>query len=139
MKIAKTTPLTKEWRESLKANGYTADAVFRGYPAEELKAKLLSFGGEAVIFLGNLPKQKTLLNKGQLFAGDNLKMWKLGERSCHDNVEYIIGRWPHFKGFTGFALSPDGLWRYHSWVFDPIRNCVRETTAPRLIYYGISF
>lgn len=137
MKIVKTTRLNKEWKESLKASGYTADAVYGSYPVEELKAKLLTFGGEAVIFLGKPPKYKTLLNKGQMFLGDNVKMWKLAEGRCHDNVDYIVGRWPHFMGFTGFALSQDGLWRYHSWIWDPVRNCVRETTEPRLVYYGI--
>jgi len=139
MKKVKTTPIPKGWYNDLKEEGLTADSVFSEWDCEALKHKLLSIGGQAVIFMGKLDEYGELLQNGEFVSGENTKMWKLSAGHCHDNVEYIIRRWPHFKGLTGFALSADGVWRYHSWVFDPVRNCIRETTEPRLMYYGIPY
>lgn len=142
MKKIKTIPMDKAWYEDCKANGFTADSVYEYWNAEPLKRKLLAIGGQAVCVLGKRREHddySKLLKNGQFVLGSNIKMWKLADGRCHQNVEYIITRWPHFEGFTGYALSQDGVWRYHSWVFDPVRDFIRETTEPRLIYYGIPF
>jgi hypothetical protein len=140
MKRIKTKRLTRSRYRFLHQCGYTADSVFSDWNAEEIKAKLLAVGGQAVIIAGSTPEDcKELVVKGEFVSGEKLKMWKMAEGRCHQNVEYIITRWPHFKGLTGFALSEDGVWRFHSWAFDPKTNCIRETTQPRLMYFGIPF
>lgn len=134
-----TTPIEKEWYARLKKSGYTADSVFPDYNAEELKAKLLAVGGEAVCFPGRLPKHKTLLNKGVFTLGADAKLWKLKQSQCHSNVEWILEKYTHFKNYFGFALSSDGVWRLHSVAYDTVRNCLLETTESRLVYYVIKF
>jgi hypothetical protein len=38
---------------------------------------------------------------------------------------------------TGYALSPDGMWRQHSWVYDKQRDVIIETTVKRVGYFGV--
>ena len=119
--------------------GYTADTVFPDYDVEELKAKLLASGGSAVVFMGSLPKRKTLLNKGVFMDGADARLWKLKQSKCHENVEWILGKYPKFKGYTGFCLDLDGIWRTHSIAYDTVKNQIIETTQKRLAYYMIKF
>jgi len=58
--------------------------------------------------------------------------------ACHQNVANAAlgGRGTIV---TGYSLSDDGLWREHSWLFDPaIARAFElvETTTPRLRYFG---
>lgn len=129
--------MPESWYNTLKEWGLTADSIFDEWDCEALKHKLLSVGGQAVIFMGKIDEYEDLLEMGEFASGENVKMWKLSGSRCHQNVEYIVRRWPHFKGFIGYALSNDGAWRYHSWAYDPVRNCIRETTELRLMYFGI--
>jgi hypothetical protein len=140
MKRVKTKRLKPSQYKYLQDYGYTADSIYVHWDAEGLKNKLLAVGGQAVVIAGSTPEGCIeLVAKGEFTSGEKTKMWKMADRRCHQNVEYIITRWPHFKGFTGFALSEDGVWRFHSWAFDPRTDCIRETTEPRLMYFGIPF
>jgi len=68
---------------------------------------------------------------------DNTIYTKMTQSACHDNcIElYLNNRSMSNRIFTGFALSTDGLWRYHSWIVSE-NDVITETTGPRLIYIG---
>jgi hypothetical protein len=61
---------------------------------------------------------------------------KLGRDSrCHWNVAalYTAAK-SNIQICYGYGLSPDGLWRQHSWAVD--RKGIVETTERRVLYYG---
>lgn len=103
--------------------------------ARKLWRKLKSIGG-VVVCAWESPDATRLLHEGEVVVptGADLVMVKGAPRSCHDNAEAYARKRVSAEVFTGWALSSDGIWRYHSW-------CVRgttviETTEPRLAYYG---
>lgn len=75
--------------------------------------------------------QVMLTNPAEL----NVKLIKMIQSGCHDNCEILFENGKINKICTGYALSKDGLWRFHSWGFDNENNLV-ETTEPRLLYWG---
>lgn len=102
-----------------------------------LKRKLLSFGGVAVVpvFEEDLKKIKA---RAQLFVPDGEYSYRFerGHPSdCHSNV---AGLWDLTKGdvriVTGWALSDDGLWRQHTWGLR--YGTIIETTVKRKKYFG---
>lgn len=120
----------------LRERGFTFDTVFSNGRYEDLKTKLLNEGGSAVILVVNLDKKyDELLNKGEWFyllSG----VVKMRPSQCHDNVDELVKTNSRYKEYSGFALSEDGAWRFHSWVVDGDKGVI-ETTSPRLAYYGI--
>mgnify|MGYP000406868450 CR=1 FL=1 len=77
-------------------------------------------------------------NKCELFDTriHDIKLIKMENSRCHDNCEILFNSCNSNKLYSGYALSQDGLWRFHSWCVDK-NNCILETTQERLIYYGI--
>lgn len=57
--------------------------------------------------------------------------------SCHDNVGALYSEEKIDAMVTGFALSDDNLWRYHSWGLRGDK--IIETTVKRLAYWGVVF
>ena len=64
---------------------------------------------------------------------------KMKSSHCHQNVS---AAWKSKRSLhriiaigTGYALSPDGLWRQHSWGV--LRDGLLETTEARVKYFGI--
>ncbi len=55
---------------------------------------------------------------------------------CHDNCEILYHNEIISNVYTGYALSSDGLWRFHSWGLDH-ENFILETTSDRLLYFGV--
>lgn len=37
---------------------------------------------------------------------------------------------------TGWALSKNGMWYQHTWIFLPFYDIIIETTERRISYYG---
>jgi hypothetical protein len=74
-----------------------------------------------------------LCEKGRVF--NNTVICNPMETSgCHDNCEILLK-----QGFidvicVGYALSSDGLWRFHSW--GKKGNVIIETTTNRIMYFG---
>ena len=66
----------------------------------------------------------------------SVKLIEMQTSGCHDNCEILNLFNDSNKVFTGYALSSDGLWRFHSWCVDE-NNYIIETTESRLLYYGI--
>jgi hypothetical protein len=100
-----------------------------------LKRKLLSLGGYAVILPAMEDDLTRILERGTLER--RYKMMKGEPCNCHNNSALL---WDANRDkvllCTGYALSKDGLWRQHSWGFDPRTNFVIETTVGRVAYFG---
>lgn len=122
------------------------------YKTEEEKAqmeglmalhdKLLSFGGEEVLLPSYEEDLDAIMERGQLFHGDHVRMMRGEPSQCHRNASRM---WDANRGrcqiATGYALSEDGLWRQHSWVVQPLTLSWRvwETTEKRIAYFGVVF
>ncbi len=66
----------------------------------------------------------------------NIILFQMEEGYCHDNCEELLKKKLIKKIYTGYALSPDGKWRFHSWGVDQDNNLI-ETTSVRIMYWGI--
>ena len=83
---------------------------------------------------------KDIIERGQLWYGDNAIMKRGLPSRCHYNSAKI---WEtdkeKYRVATGYALSPDGMWRQHSWVIEvgPKENRIIETTEFRVAYFGM--
>jgi len=62
-----------------------------------------------------------------------LELGKVGD--CHNNISNLGKAKKIDLAFCGYALSSDGLWRFHSWGV--ANGKVVETTEKRLIYVGV--
>ena len=78
---------------------------------------------------------KWLLEGGILTISrkDNVIFTPMATSSCHDNCEDLLRSGKIIKYYTGYALSCDRLWRYHSWGITS-DNKIVETTQPRIAY-----
>lgn len=76
---------------------------------------------------------KILSGESQLRFGTKVIVQLMQPSTCHGNVRYLYENGYIKELHTGFALSSDGKWRFHSWGigFDDI---IVETTELRLAY-----
>ena len=113
----------------------------------DLIKKVLTLGGEEVCmpFIAEVIEDDydELMERGQLWYGDRIKMMKGRPSQCHSNSAELWGvnkNNPDFKVLlaTGLALSGDGLWRQHTWLVQvkPRSNQIIETTEKRVAYFG---
>jgi hypothetical protein len=98
---------------------------------------LLQAGGYAVVPTFESDLRRLLdPDRGILMDGREAVFVKGAPIRCHENAAV---RWDEGKGrvriMTGYALSPDGLWRQHSWNLDS-RYVSIESTVKRKLYYG---
>lgn len=105
----------------------------------DLRQKLLDFAGEAVCFPGYEEDLDNILNYGQFWIGNNIKLMRGEPSQYHANS---CNLWEQNKDITrictGYALSEDGMWRQHSWIIwhKARSNQIIETTVPRILYFG---
>ena len=104
----------------------------------ELKAfkkLLLRLGGVALVPRPD-PEIPLLLDFGFVTAGPVL-LKVMAQSGCHQNTAALWrARKLGIVGIgTGYALSPDGLWRQHTWGIR--REGVIETTEERVKYFGL--
>jgi hypothetical protein len=103
-----------------------------------LREKLLSAGGVELVAPGAVdPDIEELVQRGSLIQGP-VQLYEMDESVCHENVAKL---WDTNPGLlkhigTGYALTPDGLWRRHSWGIKADGTIV-ETTALRSLYFGL--
>lgn len=69
------------------------------------------------------------------FSDDNTISHTMEPSKCHENCIILYTNNLSYRIFSGFALSVDGLWRFHSWIMTD-KNVIIETTNSRLIYLG---
>lgn len=112
---------------------------------EELKKRLLEFGGEIVSVPSVEEDLIKILDRGQFWE----KKWgrivkiKGAPCQCHRNSCEL---WENNRNnfniriCTGYALTEDCIWRQHSWLvfIDERTNKAKiiETTVERIAYYG---
>lgn len=99
----------------------------------ELKTKLLSLGGEDVVFFEPNEFAYEVLHEGKVYRKSARVHRQGADNHCHGNAVCL---WKEGKKIaTGYALSPDGLWRRHSWGIAKNGTAI-ETTVPRVLYFG---
>jgi hypothetical protein len=108
---------------------------------KKLHRRLLEIDGAAVVLWSGTNSEEIvsrLLSLGQTDSGQNAVL-RLGKASeCHENSFAIHQQDPaRYEVRTGYALSEDGIWRPHSWVFDAKVNGIIETTEKRVTYFGV--
>lgn len=131
MKI-KTDKPDSSWLRRARKAGITAKT---GNVDCELKKTLLAIGGWAAVIPHIEPDLMKILGRGRRFPGRSKTM--RGEPSrCHSNSAAC---WDENRELcrvcTGYALSKDGMWRQHSWVYTN-NGVVVETTEKRVAYFG---
>ena len=112
----------ESWRTGLKlenAAAYTPVPVMSPAVAtrQKLRDTLLGVAGTSVCFARGLPEDiEKILERG-VFFGKTHKRMPGRANQCHWNSALC---WEANKDkariATGFALSPDGMWREHTWV-----------------------
>jgi hypothetical protein len=105
------------------------------YNLLDLKAMLLSFGGNNVVLPNMEEDLKDIIERGQLW-GKNTYLIKGEMCQCHKNSILYWGQHKKNSFFvTGYALSSKGTWHQHSWVLTK-KNEIIETTVDRVKYFG---
>jgi len=129
--MLKTNQPDQEWLE--RAREHTKGRGPKKH--QKLKNKLLGIGGWAAIIPHVEEDLEKLMSRGRKFPGRSRTM--RGEPcQCHSNSALC---WDENRELckicTGYALSRDGVWRQHSWVYTNQGNVV-ETTEKRIQYFG---
>jgi hypothetical protein len=110
----------------------------------KLRKKLLALDGDEVV-INALSEQgmkdqaataERVLREGSLFSGKDAITMRGGNNACHDNVQMLLDAGAIPRGWTGWALTNDGLWRFHSWGTRRTGRVI-ETTEERIKYYGV--
>ena len=105
---------------------------------DELKRRLLSMGGWAVVLREKEPDLDAILSRGVLLSGDDAVLDVAEDSQCHFNTGMQHLQNPNGRAImTGYALSEDGMWRQHSWIYDKASDAVVETTEIRVGYFGV--
>ena len=105
---------------------------------DRLQVKLKEHGGEMLVPVDQSPDMvRLLLERGHGFDSAAV-VHRPGEASqCHKNALKAWGEDESVQVVMGYGLSEDGLWRQHSWLWDPVNNQIIETTVPRVKYFGV--
>lgn len=102
---------------------------------DALKQKLLTIGGNRVIWRGREPHLKKILDHGQLFKHRVKRHWMIPGQ-CHRNAAKLWGK--DVSGttiVTGYARYGE-FWQQHSWVLKGDR--LVETTFRVDDYFGVA-
>jgi hypothetical protein len=105
----------------------------------QLRAGLLKFGGWDVCQPAYIEDFDRIISRGVLLPGQRGRVIPGEPCACHRNVAQLWDTLRPLSGImTGYALSPDGLWRQHSWlvVLGSRGPVVVETTTTRFVYFG---
>ena len=128
----KTKTPDRKWLRFAREQGFT---LRTGDPKHlPLKKILLGIGGWGVC-IRQEPDLERIVESGYRFPGRSKSM-KGQPSQCHSNSAFC---WDANRELcticTGYALSRDGMWRQHSWVFTH-DGVVVETTEKRIAYWG---
>jgi hypothetical protein len=131
----KLTPEREGWFRT------KTEQAFKERPhLRKLHRRLLKIGGAAVVLWNGTNGEEitaALLKLGSIDNGREAIL-RLGNPSdCHENSARLHQQEPQrYEVRTGYALSEDGIWRPHSWVFDANTDDIIETTEARVTYFG---
>jgi hypothetical protein len=113
-------------------------AAFSNEPRRaDLERRLLDLGGTfALLFLPD-HQIGELLDRGRYFPGVKALFSQGEDSACHANASMLfVASRGEVRIASGYALSPDGLWRQHSWGVVVEDGRVVETTERRVRYFG---
>jgi hypothetical protein len=103
----------------------------------QLKSKLMAIDGKMMV---PQPEHKAdvhrLLNYGQIFPTTKLTCKRGLPNRCHSNAARLWCQTNNTQLVSGYALATDELWRQHSWLWDPKKQRIIETTHQFLQYFG---
>lgn len=128
-------PMSDEQARSLTAR---MREMGRAQPAlRTLRKKLLRVGGHELVAPPEPdPDLDDVLERGQTAVAERVRRRQGLPSECHSNVARLYYRSAGaLRIVTGYALSPDGLWRQHSWAMEGDDTIV-ETTDSRVLYFG---
>lgn len=134
-------PSASAWEDALAPHTHREKAIkfTVPLPVVPLETLLLSLGGKRMVYVGE-PDLQRLLARGRVCEEPATLM--RGEPSrCHTNAAGIWLKAPAvYSIMTGYALSEDGLWRQHSWLWRKHprgrQRKLVETTVRRVKYFG---
>lgn len=104
-----------------------------------LKNYLLLFGGEEVCTVDNYDEAKNILTRGQLWFGDRVTVAKGSYDETNQNIAHL---WSFNENKTriavGFTLTPQGVWKKHSWLILQKRpyNKIVDSSDENYLYFG---
>ena len=106
---------------------------------KDLKRKLLGIEGKRVALPAMEEDLREILTRGQLWR-KRVRLIRGQPSRCHQNAANL---WEQNRErlilVTGYALTrDDGIWRQHSWLYDPVWDRVIETTTRRSLYFGFA-
>jgi len=82
---------------------------------------------------------KCLLGLGRVTRGVTARLQEMVMSNCHENSKGLAKKFPkRYQAETGYALSDDGCWRPHGWVWDIKESRIVETTVLRKLYFGFT-
>jgi hypothetical protein len=113
------------------------DTLLANKDYQDLEKKLLTMGGRELVYMPSPSRLiRYIIDYGRLWVDIPVRRVKGKPSQCHDNVELLRKKRQHkYAACHGYALSPDGLWRQHSWLHEG--DTIIETTVPRTAYYGV--
>jgi len=106
--------------------------------AANVTEKLLKIGGERVVRPEEDEDIVLMSKKGKLWKHKATKLDGVPYNDCHRVTANVCQVNKRFSAITGFALSKDGLWRPHSFMFDTVDKSILEPTPIiRVKYWGV--
>jgi hypothetical protein len=132
IKIEALEPARKEFLRKRFKEWYV-----RGWKA--LLQKLLAHGGEMMVPQPEPKHFVSRLNReGRRFRPKKVVGRRGQANGCHANSARIWAQDPAaLQLISGYALSDDGLWRQHSWLWREKDSVIVETTCKFLAYFGV--
>jgi hypothetical protein len=111
------------------------EAAARLPSLNRLRRKLLRLGGLELFAPKSDPDLDEILARGIVFDASSARSIRSGDSHCHENVSRLWAEAPHrYQIVTGYALSPDGLWRSHTWAAEG--EHLVETSDEKVLYFG---
>jgi hypothetical protein len=154
--IPMTAPPVQDWREDFPEHRASqiselpiaiekiADTEFRSLvrvAKEQMHDWLLRIGGWGVAMPGLDDDIACVIERGFLMPGSAAQVVAGTSTNCHGNAALWCAREPETVAMiTGYALSPDGLWRGHSWIAHREEKeggapSLLESSKPRVAYF----
>lgn len=104
----------------------------------DVTTKLLKIGGKRVVRPEEDEDIIMISKKGKLWKYKVNILDGAPYNDCHRTTANICEVNKQYNAITGYALSKDGLWRSHSFMFNSEDNTILEPTPiKRVKYWGV--
>lgn len=127
-------PMDPAWRDRLDER--TRDLLRQAPHMNALRERLLTLAGHEAVLPVAEEDLALLLTRGRVWEATG-EVLEGAPSQCHRNVARLVDdNRQRYAAVTGYALSEDGVWRQHSWLYDRRAVHVVDTTEPRILYFG---